>query len=129
MKKFKVWCKDYNEWEKHECFIDQSGMIYHRGINEKAQAISPENHISVFYIDRKDKNDVEIYEGCIVKFKIWHIHKNELIEKQGIVKMKNGICGIFYDNQLMSFDMLSFNSVEDYEIIGDIYENPELMEN
>lgn len=67
----------------------------------------------------KDKNSIEIYEGDIVK--------DNLSEKY-IVKYNRGFCAYFiysFDNQ-KEFMAIYPNII--LEVIGNIYENPELLE-
>ncbi len=71
-----------------------------------------------------DKNGKEIYEGDIVK-----VH--ELSSKDRLV---NRTRQVYYDNDLMCFTLesgLCGYDLENYdlEVIGNIYENPELLKN
>lgn len=66
----------------------------------------------VQYTGLKDKNGKEIYEGDIVTF------EGSLTDYAGIVEFKYG-----------SYEPFPYwRSGNDYEVIGNIYENPELLE-
>lgn len=74
------------------------------------------------YTGLKDKNGKEIFEGDIVKYGGYYpgeIHKSEVLFGEGywvpLVNVEEGYNAI--DN---------YHS-EDYEIIGNIYEHPELL--
>lgn len=66
------------------------------------------------YTGLKDKNGVEIYEGSIVRF---YPYGSERI---GLVEFLNG------GWKFGGFDLMYFGS-ERIEVIGNIYENPELV--
>lgn len=78
------------------------------------------------YTGLKDKNGVEIYEGDIV----------------GLVNKKNGLINrqtIIWDKEAAGFSWETTNSdswpdsfsgfIDEYEVIGNICENPELLNN
>ena len=89
------------------------------------QAIDDSNkgHVALMqYTGLKDKNGQEIYEGDIVKIKIpktmpnGYLNLNEYIDDIKEVKWES-IIGV-------GFNLIN---VSRYEVIGNIYENPELI--
>jgi len=75
------------------------------------------------YTGLTDKNGVEIYEGDIVKFK-W------LGEYTGVIKYEDCGFGLSYNanDEQMNVAMRRFYFDKNAEVIGNIHENPELLE-
>lgn len=70
----------------------------------------------VQFTDRFDKNDKEIYEGDILKFSsLWVVEWND---GAFIAKTLDGTKRIFE---------LRGNDLSKFEVVGNIYENPELL--
>lgn len=75
-----------------------------------------------------DKNGTEIYEGCVVRF--WEGEHREYIEK---VYFDNGAFGvrswrgIAPLQEYMTEDDDIYGQISCAEVIGNIYENPELL--
>ena len=86
------------------------------------------------YTGLKDKNGVEIYEGDIIDFIFWMYHEHEsethYIGKIDIDETLQASTFIFHQDGNSCFYALyelTFDSESDIEVIGNIYENPELL--
>lgn len=73
------------------------------------------------YTGLHDKNGKEIYEGDIVNILV-----NNNIERKRIVEFKNGIFGVMFDKQVELTAFPHFYNTT-FEVIGNIYENKELL--
>ena len=83
------------------------------------------------YIGIKDKNEKEIYEGDIIKY----LDVEFCVSDCGIEHDEfYNIGKVYYDNEFGAYDVTNRWTVEgediwfDIEVIGNIYENPELLE-
>lgn len=135
MKKFRVWDADELCW-RDGCKMSCDGVI------ESSWGKDKHNWVVQFSIGSTDKNGKEIFEGDILKDVVCYgNHKSELmaVVKFGnpIGKYKNGTinCGSvgFYLHIFGRFDGKEesqadgYISERDWVIIGNIFENPDLL--
>lgn len=127
--KFRVWCENNKEWETDEiCISNKDHYIINQKLFSKDE---PKHHIINFCTSLKDKNGKLIYEGDIIE-----IDTNY----NGTVRGK-----VYYDEQDIQIKIMLYyqqNFSELYanrdlkyfydkyliKVIGNIYENKELLE-
>lgn len=110
---YRVWCKNKNEWERSHHALLPTGELLDLRYN---RFMSPENHIVQFCSKMKDTTGKYIYEGDIARGEYYNSYiVGVIVFKDGGFKIKwKGNYFFFYS--------------DDIEIIGNIFENPELLE-
>lgn len=102
-------------------------------------AIFRKGHTFPYEVDEKtvgqytgltDKNGVKIFEGDIVEFEdgeAGDIYNETVVVNRGVVAFSDG--QFFVTNRVtVEMDDLIFNNQMDCVVIGNIYDNPEIME-
>ena len=140
--KFRAWDREDKEFWKYDFSITKDGWMF--WINSDASMCghyetptyepyypSIDRFIPMQYTGLKDKNGVEIYEGDIVRGK-------EFWDKNMCVVYEEGLCSFeLRDNPTKDYGcsehLYDTSSNDDlgyqfWEVIGNIYENPRLME-
>ena len=124
--KFRVWCKENEQFIQFNKmgFLEDGSLWYVQELDENEKEIDPpyfENKNDwelMQYTGLKDKNGVEIFEVDIVN----HYWSDQIGESHcGKVVMRNP-----FDYSVE--DAVYFIFADELEILGNIYENPELLE-
>ncbi len=132
--KFRLWCSNNKEWERGEWLIRQDGSLIEMKLG-RAVPISNKNHLISQYTGLKDKNEIEIYEGDIVK-------TTGMIESVGKVIFKD--CEFCIEvkpwySKRPNYQRLknkenyndgksSFEFDKTFEVLGNVYDSPNLLD-
>ena len=130
--KFRAWDKRFSEFVE-DFFVSEDGKIYKKSTNTGyGIAISRETSDKVILMQSTglfDENGVEIFEGDIISdgHMSRGIHHHQTL---GFYTTNgDGVEGFFGDTaSLEDFEEVSKYTSENIEIIGNIYENPDLLE-
>ncbi len=122
--KFRVWCKTNQEWEKGEiCITNKERYIITNPKFTRVTNIDPQYHEINFCSGLKDKNGKLIYESDILKFRFGNSYRIGIVKCVSTIwDVSNAqiVQGAFVGGALI-------NCHKNSEVIGNIYENPELL--
>lgn len=124
MIKFRAWDKRFSEFVE-DFFVSADGKIYKKTKDTGyGIAISRETSDKIILMQStglKDLNGVEIFEGDIVRF-FDSLYTVFYDIKEGSYRLKP------HDDRWVVDYMSNFSSEESFEIVGNIYENKELLD-
>ena len=114
----------YSDKNPEEFYIDEEGIYYCYYYGKRKSKYINRNVMQ--YMGLKDKGGEEIYEGDIVLLRHWK--SNDLFDynKPFVVEWDDGQIN-FKQNGFNNF-IGSLNGKLTIKVIGNIYDNPELME-
>lgn len=141
--KFRCWDKTARKMRQVIEIVFNAGMYYdtndntvkliwvkgHDIINNKDIALEREHkneYILMQYTGLKDKNGKEVYLGDILEYTFTDYKGKKLWKERYIIK--ENISGWEMRNITKPRGHRSLSLVKNYKIIGNIYENPELLE-
>ena len=120
--KFRAWDKESKRFTNY-ALLDDKAMFFEKHLGTWKP--STDRFVLMQYTGLKDKNGVEIYEGDIVK-------AVSFARCIGFIKyLPEKSAFVLWDYEKLPYrdDFVYLSQFEDgFEILGNIYENPELME-
>ena len=128
--KFRAWFKEQRHMENEIIVLGASDAVFRCGYDVNGH-MTPENTVLMQYTGLKDDNDVEICEGDIIHYINTKCHGWQLEETRnnfkGVVEWNDS--DITFDvNSTINSIRLSEWHYECCRVIGNIYENTELLE-
>ena len=119
--KYRLWCKDKNEWEKDDWVILPNGNLMWVEYGNLVGGVYMKNHILVKSTGFKDIEGKEIYEGDIIRY--WDNFDERY--KLAIIKFDKG--SFIMTNDRINWDIGLINKDDKIKIVGNIYENKDLI--
>lgn len=121
--KFRAWDKTENKmWNVEAIYIEDEWVKVNDGSIYGTTKDLVRDYVLMQSTGLKDKNGVEIYEGDIVRYNrgiSWSVEKFPYV-------VKNSMEGFVFEYGLIQHRLSK--KIEYVTVIGNIYENPELLE-
>ena len=119
--KYRLWCKDKNEWEKDSWVILPNGNLMWVEYGNLVGGVYMKNHVLVKSTGFKDIEGKEIYEGDIIRY--WDNFDERY--KLAIIKFDAG--GFIMINDGIRWNIYLTDENDEIKIVGNIYENKDLL--
>jgi len=130
---FRVWNNLDKKWIEHDAYIDEYGGIWQKRKGEMSH-LNHEHYFANQYTGRKDVNDKKLFENDILKCCVvevpFHPHNGGIF--YGIVEWLDDPCACWVINFCNEGMRLTFSNLiekycADFEVIGNTYENEDLL--
>ena len=119
--RYRLWCKDKNEWEKDSWVILPNGNLMWVEYGNLVGGVYMKNHILVRSTEFKDIEGKEIYEGDIIRY--WDNFDERY--KFTVIKFDKG--SFIMTNDRINWNIGVTNKDDKIKIVGNIYENKDLI--
>ncbi|TYU76317.1 hypothetical protein FZX00_05120 [Listeria monocytogenes] len=125
---FRAWDKEVKEMDYNPSVIE---IWQNKPINEQFCLESEEKLVWMQYTGLKDKNGKKIFEGDIIAFSEddFHVFNSqvEYFSEDGYPAFDIKVPSTYYFDSNV-FSEVSMSGLYEIEVIGNIHENPELLE-
>ena len=125
--KYKLWCKDKNEWEKDNWVILPNGDLMWVEYGNLVGGVYMKNHILVKSTGFKDIEGKEIYEGDILKVQSKKYRDKDIKRPNLYVKWDRGQFDVYGKYDCWEDSLWNYMNFYDVEVIGNIFENYDLL--
>ena len=120
--RYRLWCKDRNEWEKDDWVILPNGNLMWVEYGNLVGGVYMKNHILVRSTGFKDIERKEVYEGDIIRY--WN--EVEKCYRLAVIKFDRG--SFVMVNNRINWDIYVTDENDEIKIVGNIYENKDLLD-
>ena len=125
--KFRVWdkCLKYmhicGENGHDDCFYDENNNFHYYNLQNGDGSGEKGNYILMQYTGLKDKNGKEIYEADIVRIDC------PTMKMTGEIKYSEMSAMFYLYDEIEDIEETLWYQEKEYEVLGNIYDNPELL--
>ena len=119
--KYRLWCRDKNEWEKDDWVILPNGNLMWVEYGNLVGGVYMKNHTLIRSTEFKDTEGKEIYEGDIIRY--W----DGVEERYKLAVIKFDAGGFIMINDRIRWNIYLTDENDEIKIVGNIYENKDLL--
>jgi len=124
--KFRAWDKQTRNW--CELYTVDNAVEWYNRKHSIFRGFFDRHIILMQYTGLKDKNGKEIYEGDIIDKSYTNPLNGELVIQRYIIKWHNGMYKAVFIKDKPYYDRCLWMEYKDTEVIGNVFDNPELLE-
>lgn len=114
--------------DPREFFITDSEVFIYYSDFDNSEKADMRHHVILQYTGLKDKNGTEIYEGDVLYVEQIDIIDPYIPHKKNVAVIYEGRDTAFVFDEEVGFVIGLYTTPSELEVIGNTYENPELLE-